>query len=262
MDYEEIMADVPEMPEVDDLSIQEITEEPEEQAESLDSVMGEETEAEQTDEQTETPPAREEPGYVKGRIEKAVQKVRAEYDQQIADLKASFEAQMAPIRERMLEDQAQELVRNRKIADIETAREFVRMKNGQQPVAAQTAPKPVEQPRQENGQFAPRNDPETEARISMLEHQAQVIMDDTGIDVTVEFMNNPEIKKKVVHGEMDFYDVAKLMQSQQRRRPPSPMRSPNGASGQNPNAIANMTDEQFDRMDRNIKERGARYELK
>ena len=40
------------------------------------------------------------------------------------------------------------------------------------------------------------------------------------------------------------------------------MRSPNGASGNNnPNAIDSMSDEQFARMERKIKE-GARYTLR
>ena len=73
-------------------------------------------------------------------------------------------------------------------------------------------------------------------------------------------MNNEDIKMKVVSGELDFYDVAEMMK-QPKRRPPSPMRSPNGASGMNPNAISNMTDEQFDRLEKRIKE-GARFELK
>ena len=180
-------------------------------------------------------------------------------------MRAEFDAQMAPFRAKMMEDEAQELVRRRKVADIETARELVRLRNGQ-PAAAPVTPvqeAPRQQPRQANGQFAPKEDPGTSARISMLEHQADRIKEEYGIDVTAEFMNNEEIKRAVVTGEMDFYDVAKQMQSQQtRKRPPSPMRSPNGASGVSPNAIANMTDEQFERMERNIKERGARYELK
>ena len=266
MDYEEVMTpDTPDDEAMDDLSVDEIAEEVEEASESLDSILGEENQPEaEAAEQTEEPVAKE-PGYVRGRIDKAVQKARAEmqaqFDQQLADMKAQFDAQMAPIRERMMEDQAQELVRSRKIADIETAREFVRMKNGQPTVSAPAEPKAAEQPRRENGQYAEKEDPVTSARISMLEHQAERIKADTGIDVTEEFINNEGIKAKVVAGEMDFYDVAKLMQ-QPKRRPPSPMRSPNGASVQNPNAIMNMTDEQFERMERNIKERGARYELK
>ena len=250
------------IPEIDDIeNIEEVVEEEQDDSESLESLMDEggETVEETVEQPEEVPKAKEEPGYVRGRIEKAVNKAIAETE---ARMRAEFETQMAPFRARMMEDEAQELVRSRKVTDIETARELVRLRNGQ-PAVAQAAPKPAEQPRQANGQFAAKEDPGTSARISMLEHQADRIKEDLGIDVTAEFMNNEEIKRAVVTGEMDFYDVAKQMQSQQtRKRPPSPMRSPNGASGVSPNAIANMTDEQFERMERNIKERGARYELK
>ena len=267
---ETMVQDLGEEMEMDDLSIDEVVEEPEEEpSESLDSIMGEieEPEEEQPDEQPEEPPkAKGEPGYVRGRIEKAVARERAsmqaDFDRQIAEMKSQFEAQMAPFRARMIEDEAQELVRSRKISDIETAREFVRMKNGQ-PAAAPAASTPEpkrEQPRQSNGQFAPREDPAISARVSMLNHQAEQIEAETGLDVTAEFMSNPEIKKKVISGEMDFYDVAKQMQKPQKKRPPSPMRSPNGASGNNPNAFENMTSEQFAKLEKKIQE-GARYTL-
>lgn len=249
MDFEETTIN-----ETDGLS--EVVETPEEvPSESLDSVL---EEGEPQPEQTEAPKAKEEPGYVRGRIDKAVQKVRAEYDQQIANLKASFEEQMRPIREQLFESQAQELVKSRKVADIETARELVRLRNGQ-PVQVEEP----QQPRQANGQFAPKEkaDPETSTRINMLQHQADRIKANNGPDVIAEFKNNEEIKAKVISGEMDFYDVAEYIRDNQKRRPPTPMRSSNGASGMSPNAIANMTDEQFARMEKRIKE-GARYELR
>ena len=60
---------------------------------------------------------------------------------------------------------------------------------------------------------------------------------------------------------MDFYDVADYLKNQKpSRKPPSPMRSPNGASGQNPNAIESMSKEQFARMEKRISE-GARIRL-
>ena len=178
-------------------------------------------------------------------------------------MQAMFDQQMAPIRAKMMEDEAQALVASRKVADIETARELVRLRNGQ-PAAAPAVSEPEpkrEQPRQSNGQFASGNDPATKAKVSMLEHQADRIKSSTGIDVTAEFMRNPEIKKKVIAGEMDFYDVAELMKQQQPgKRPPSPTRSPNGASGMNPMSIMNMTDEQFEKLEDQIK-RGKRIRL-
>ena len=95
----------------------------------------------------------------------------------------------------------------------------------------------------------------------MLNHQADRIAANNGPDVRAEFMNNEEIKQAVINGEMDFYEVAAYLDEKaSRKRPPSPMRSPNGASVQNPNAITNMTDEQFEKMERRIKE-GARFNL-
>ena len=238
---------------LDDLP-EDIVETEEEPEESLDSVVSEDEPAE---EPKEPEPQATEPGWIKQRVNKAVQKAVAETE---ARMQAMFEQQMAPIRKKMMEDEAQELVRSRKVADIETARELVRLRNGQ-PEAAQ-APK-QEQPRQANGQFAPKEDPATTARIEMLRHQADRIKGSGGPDVIAEFNSNAEIRQKIISGEMDFYDVADyLKQKPSKRRPPSPMRSPNGASGNNPNAIDSMSDEQFDRMERNIKEKGARYSLR
>ena len=95
----------------------------------------------------------------------------------------------------------------------------------------------------------------------MLNHQADKIRAAGGPDVIAEFQDNEEIKNAVISGEMDFHDVADYLRQQQKRRPPSPMRSPNGASGQNKNTIDTMSDEAFERMERKIKE-GARYQLR
>ena len=256
MDFEETMVEQNDNTEADDALPEDVVEEEGEPEESLDSV----TEEEQPAENSEKPEKQgtSEPGWIKQRVNKAVQKAVAEA---LAQQQAEFERQMAPIRAKMLEDEAQELVRSRKVSDIETARELVRLRQGQGGApAAQTK---TEQPRTQNGQFAQKEDPATSARIGMLQHQADRIKGNGGPDVIAEFQNNEEIKKKVISGEMDFYDVADYLRDQKpsRKRPPSPMRSPNGASGTNPNAIDSMSDEQFDRMERKIKE-GARYTLK
>ena len=120
---------------------------------------------------------------------------------------------------------------------------------------------PQSQPRNDQGQFAPKEDPATKAQIDMLSHQADAIKAKYGIDVISEFNRDNEIKQKVINGEMDFYDVADQMRNAKTKKPPAPMRSPNGASGQNPNAIDSMSDEQFERLEKRIKE-GARYRLK
>jgi YesN/AraC family two-component response regulator len=244
--------------EADDTLPDEVVEETPDESEDLDSYTESEEQPEE-EKPEEQSTSSSEPGWIKKRVEKAVTKAIAETE---ARMQAMFDRQMAPIRERMMEDEAQELLRSRKVSDIETARELVRLRNGQ-PAAAQATNDSVEQPRQANGQFAPKNEASirTEVRIDELKRQADKIKAKSGVDVIAEFNSNPEIKKKVVLGEWDFYDVADYLKDQKpSKRPPSPMRSPNGASGTNPNAIESMTDEQFARMEKRIAE-GARIRL-
>ena len=240
---------------VDDTLPEDVVEETDESEESLESLNEGEEEAKEPEAQQEQASATE-PGWIKRRVEKAVSKAVAETE---ARMNAMFEEKMAPIRAKMMEDEAQELVRSRKVGDIETARELVRLRNGQSTVTE--PPKQQEQPRNEQGRFAPKEDPVLTARIDLLAHQADKIKANGGPDVIAEFEKNPEINRKVKSGEMDFYDVAEQMKQPARRKPPAPMRSPNGASGQSPNAIESMSDEQFARMEKRIKE-GARYSLR
>jgi hypothetical protein len=248
MDLEETMVEeTVDSAEVDDTLPEGIIEETDESEEISESDLEEETEQSADDEQQTEEPKAKEPGYIKGRIEKAVAKAVAETE---ARMQAMFDRQMAPFREKMMEEEAQELVRSRKVADIETARELVRLRQGQ---PAQDKAEQPAQPRNSQGQFAPKEDPVTTARINMLAHQADRIKEARGIDVIGEFNKNPKIKEKVISGEMDFYDVAEVMSKAKAKKPPAPMRSPNGATGGTPlNAISQMTDEQFERLEKRI----------
>lgn len=242
----------------DDTLHDEVVEEPDE-SESLESLMNEGESEPTVDEPQEQTPQASEPGWIKKRVEKAVNKA---IEQTRADMQAMFDKQMAPLREKLLNDEARELVQQGEFKSFERAKEYLQMKQGL-PVQPTQEPKP-EQPRQSNGQYAVKNDPILDERVRVLKYQANKIKAKDGIDVMAEYNNNPEIQDKVFRGEMDFYDVADYLREQKpsSKKPPAPMRSPNGASVQNPNAIMNMTDEQFERMERNIKERGARYELR
>lgn len=255
MDYEETMVENEEVDtEVADTPEESITEETDESEESLDSLK--EEEGQPAEEQPEKPKAKE-PGYVQQRIDRALARERESIK---AEIQAQMEAQYAPIRERLLEMDAQELVRKGEVKNLELAKELVRYRQGQPQQAPAQATQA--QPRQPNGQYAPKEDPATQARIDILSKQADKIKARTGVDVVAEFSKNEEIKKKVISGEMDFYDVAEQMQQKPaKKKAPAPMRSPNGASGTNPNAIDSMSDEQFERMERKIRE-GARYTLK
>ena len=244
--------------EVDDTLPEGVTEEADESEESLESIT-EDIEQPAEEAPKEEPPSASEPGWIKKRVEKAVSKAVA---QTRAEMQAMFDQQMAPIREKLLNDEARELVRQGEFKSLERAKEYLQLKQGQ-PVTVPSESS-TQQPRQANGQFAPKQDAGVTARIEMLQHQADKIKANKGPDVIAEFQNNQEIKQKVIAGEMDFYDVADYLRQNQkssRRKPPSPMRSPNGASGNNnPNAIDSMSDEQFERMEKRISE-GARFRL-
>ena len=243
-----------------------VEEDDEEPAESLDSVTEDEGEPEpqQQPAQNTTQQGKQgtgEPGYVQGRIDKAVRKALAEAR---TSIKAELEAEYAPIKERLLEMDAQELVRTGEFKTLETAKEYLRLKRGQ---AAPETPAPEQQqPRNDKGQFAPKDqkadeiDPEARVRAKFFRAQAEKVKASTGLDVIAEFNNNEEIRNKVISGEMDFYDVANEMKKAGRRRPPAPMRSPNGASSSSKNKIDAMSDAEFERMDENI-DKGKRYRL-
>lgn len=211
---------------------------------------------EQDEPEHEAEPQAKEPHYVKGRIEKAVARVREEYEAILNPLRE----QVSVMQERMLKVDAQELVKKGEFRSVETAEEYLRLKQG---LPASTIEEPKGQPRNTNGQFAPKQDANgdaaTQARIDMLKHQASQIKAKTGVDVIKAFNENPDIKNRVIAGEVDFYDVAEEIGKQPKRgKPPAPMRSPNGAATSQPrNAIEEMSDEQFERLEARVK-KGAR----
>ena len=239
----------------DDTLPEGVIEEEDESEETLESVIEDEEQPEEDEPKEEAPKAKE-PGYIKKRVTEAVEKAVARTR---AEMQAAFEAQMAPIREKMLNDEAKELVKQGEFKTLERAKEYLQLKQGL-PVAtsSEKAESPA-QPRNSQGQFVQKEDPATTARIGMLKHQADRIKESGGPDVISEFQNNPKIKQAVINGEMDFYDVAEQMKAP-KRKPPSPMRSPNGASGTNPNAIESMSDAQFAKLEKRIQE-GARIRM-
>lgn len=233
-----------------------------EPAESIESLTGDKEPAEQ---QEQAPSGTKEPGYVKRRIAEERAKWDASFE---AKLNAALEERLAPFREKQIEMDAKELVASGAVKDLETAKELVRYRQEHGNVSPATQKRQLAadmKPRDEKGQFTSRtvDDAVTSARISMLQHQADQIKAAGGPDVIAAYQTNEDIRQRIQSGDMDFYDVANELKNQKpARKPPSPMRSPNGASGRNnPNAIDNMSDEMFERMDANIS-KGARYSLK
>ena len=237
-------------------------------AEDEDQPEEEETEEEESEPQG-TSGKRSEPGYVRKRVDEAVQKATAETEARTrATMQAEFDQtfeerlnkRMAPIIERLVEMDAQDLLRQGTVKDIETARELARYRQG-----VSAAPAAAEgQQRNEKGQFTSaqnKDDPSTTVRINMLRHQADAIKARGGPDVIAEFQNNPRVKAKVISGEMDFYDVAESLKTP-KKRPPAPMRSPNGATNTGDmNPIMEMSDKEFEKLERRV-QNGARIRFK
>ena len=231
----------------EDLLSEELVEEPQDESISLEEALTDEGQTADTDEQESEPQSgRKEPGYVQQRINKALAKARAEWQ-------AELDSQMAPLREYQMEMEAQKLVDTGKVKDLETAKELVRYRQGRPQPQAEAAPT------QQNE----ATDTATQARIAMLQHQADRIRANNGPDVIAEFKNNPEVKQKLVSGEWDFEDVANYMRGNSGgKKIPSPMRSPNGANSASHNFdLANMSSEQFAKLEKRIQE-GARISLK
>lgn len=212
--------------------------------------------AEQPAAQEEAPA--QEPGWIKQRIGKAVEKAVTAAK---AEVRAEYEAMLAPIRESVLERQAQELVQSGEFKSLERAKEYVRLKNGVPSEPTKNEPQ-NNPPRDSQGRFQSKEDPDTRARASLLAQQAQKIKTNRGVDVMQAFNSDPGIQSRILSGEWDFYDVADYLDAgqQPRRSVPTPMRSPNGAAA-SPVSIANMSDEQFERLQQNLA-RGARYDLR
>ena len=250
----------------DDLDDDDLPEEIEEEdldepAESIDDFLNEGTDKKK--QQSSQPQQKgkqgtSEPGYVQGRIEKAVTKALAE---KTAAIKAELEAEYKPLKDRLLEMDAQELVRTGEFKSVERAKEYLLLKQGQTPAPEPQPKQANDQPRNDKGQFAPKEDPVKTARNQILRKQAAKIKASTGIDV-VEECTDPDLRQKILSGEADMYDALDFVRSQKskRKRPPAPARSSNGASRSNTNAIADMSDEALERMDRRLEE-GARYRL-
>ncbi len=227
------------------------------QGESL-STLVEETATQQNDQNNDTTPPAKEPGWIKGRINKAVEKAIAETE---ARLTKHYEEMLAPIRESVMERQAQELVDSGEFKSIEMAKEYIALKNGVPYSPADSQPEQQKAPnRDSQGRFAPReqnNNESVNQRADFLAKQANKIKSRYGIDVMESFNTDTEVKNKILSGEWDFYDVLEEMNNE--RKPTAPVRSSNGGVSQVD--IFDMSDAQWKKLNENLS-MGRRYDMR
>ena len=194
----------------------------------------------------ETPPAKE-PGWIKGRIEKAVNKALKEQEDR---LRAEFDSVLNPIRESVLERQAEDLVAEGEFKSKERALEYLKLKGGMPYVESTENAGQTQKPlRNAQGQFVSSQQQEVDPRAQILANQAAKIKAKSGVDVMAVFNNDGNIRTQVLSGQMDFYDVLESVQD--RRSMPSPTRSSNGANVGSV-SIANMSDAQFKKLQENL----------
>lgn len=201
-----------------------------------------------TEETQETPPAKE-PGWIRGRIDKAVSKALQEQETR---LRAEFDSILNPIRESVLDRQAEDLVAEGEFKSKERALEYLKLKGG---ISLET---PQEQPRNAQGQFVSPNQQEVDFKAQLLANQAAKIKAKSGVDVMAYFNQNDNIRTQVLSGQMDFYDVLETVQS--RQSVPAPIRQSNGANVGSV-SVANMTDAQFKKLQENLA-RGIVYDAR
>ena len=177
---------------------------------------------------------RKEPGYLAGKRAEWEAAHRAEMDE--------LRGQITVLQDYFVQQEADKLVASGKIADREMAMEYLKLRGGQpQPVMQQAT---QSQPRDELGRFTTQQ-PEAQQRARDLYTQSQAIKRATGVDVMAIYNTDPEIRNRVLNGEMDFADVYETVK--QPAPPPSPVRSSNGAGTRNV-SIGKMSDAEFDRL--------------
>lgn len=206
-------------------------------------------------------PAPKEPGWIKQRVSAAVDKAVAEAEARVA---ARYEAMLAPMRESLMDREAQELFASGEFKTLERAKEYVRLKNGVPAAQEERSPQRSAPERDAQGRFIKQEQPEdpvTQAKADLLARQAQKIMNTQGVDVMTAFQNDPDVQAKVLSGEWDFYDVAQELTGRAGRRAPAPVYSPNSAGNQAGLSVANMSDEQFDRLNQSLAS-GRRYDMR
>lgn len=216
--------------------------EPEETHPGLEELLEAPQETAQPEPTEEVNLPKREPGWVRQRVDKAVSKAVQETE---ARMRAEFESTLAPIRESMMDREADQLVAAGEFKSKERALEYVRMKSGL-PGAAPQQPTPQQ----------PEATPEVKARANILAKQAEKIKAQHGYDVMGEFNADPDVRQRVLSGEWDFYDVAEHMESgASRRRTASPklVRTPGGTGLSGNFSVADMSDAQFERLQANLR---------
>ena len=224
---------------------------------SLAEVLGQDTAQQAPPEQgAEQTKVQTEPGWMKARIEKAVQKELARVQQEAEN---RIRAEYAPFREMLLQQEADKLVSSGKITDPALALQFVKMQKGESIDAP--AAKPAKQDPEPEQTQTPAPDPMTEKYGKMLLSQALYIKEQGGPDVMAAYENDPEIQAKVLAMEWDFEDVANHLVSIGAKRKMPPATRTANVGGPKHFSIENMGRDDLNKLDEQLS-KGVRVDLR
>lgn len=213
---------------------------------TLNDLMTQQTEAKPAKDATAdapaTPPVQQqsEPGWIKGRVNAAVER-------EVARVRSEYEAQLAPLREAVMGSEADRLVSEGEFKSRERAIEYLRLKNGM-PVTAESPA--VTPQRDDKGRYAAKAEAgsdDARQRGQMLFNQAKTIERLTGVNMLEAFKTNETVKQKVLSGEWDFADAAEALKEAPRARAPYPSRSANGSDVASA-GIMRMSGEEFKKL--------------
>lgn len=189
-------------------------------------------------------PAKE-PGWVKKRIESALEKrlpelLAAEREK----IRAEYDLRLKPLLEAQMERDAADLVAQGEFKSKDRALEYLRLKQGV-PIPPSV---PSEAPRNERGQFV-KPDPEVRERAARLFAQAEYALEMDGIDAMEIYRTDAEVARKVNSGEWDFKDVVRAVKAAQSV--PPPIRSSNAAMPQKRGPM-DLSKEEFRKLNDNL----------
>lgn len=224
---------------------------------TLDAFVEEDQES-GDDQPAEQPKEEKQAGWIQRRIQEGVNRqMQQVLSQERARIAAEYDAKLKPLREAMLQREAEDLVRSGRVATKDLALEYLRLKNG-------IAPEMGQQPaRNERGQFVSQAQvqaQEVERYGNMLIAQVKAIEAATGLNVMDAYNTDADVKRRILSREWDFSDVAKHITGQTPSGLPTPTRRPNG-QGPASRSVNDLTGEQFTKMQKYL-ERGGVIDMR
>lgn len=221
-------------------------------------------ETEQEGEQPQDRPAQQErmSGGIKGRLldseRKGYDRGRSEAEASWQAEKAQYEARLQKLTEYEIKEEAAKLAESEHIS-VALAERLLRAERGI-PGNAQPMDTPQnEQPRDAQGRFVSRSQQnDSDAYAQTLIEQAATVKRLTGQDLMALYNTDKNVQDRILNREVDFFGLAEEMRDQKKM--PPVVRSSNGQTVRH-RSIADLTDEQFDELDRRV-EQGAVFDMR